>query len=249
LLITKNCLDFINKDDEEIKYLSNWIISYISETEEINIIEEILRSNMIQDICESTSFDPSTVFCKIRIVGNIAGNDDVYVNFLLKRNILNFFKNLLNIENYSILKELFWALSNIVATNRNSCLQVLEDEEIVHKIKKNLFFNNHDVREEVLYIIGTIISNADYIITRKILDYKIDDDILELLKESKNPELIKMIVNALNQLVSLPFFKKKENSNGILLIQFLYFISTSELINLIDLKNIKFFELFNKNLK
>jgi len=218
MLIVKNCLQFYTSDEEEIKHLCFWNLSYLSENEDIPIVEEIIKSDFMKEICEDYVVDSNTVWCVIRIIGNIAGNEDIYVEFLIQRNIFNLFKKLINIDNFATLKETLWAFSNLTATCRNACIKFLEDEDLVLLIKKILFFNNYDVREEVLFFLGNIIENADYLITRKFFDYKIDESLLELLNESKNPELITMLLNLFLKIINLPFFKKKENCENFLFI-------------------------------
>jgi len=204
--------------DYSIRLSCFWNICYISESENIKIIEEILKSDLIKYICQDYKIEPETIIPSIRIFGNLAGNDDKYIEFLIQLNILRFFKKCLPIENYVIKKEGFWALSNIVATSRLSAMEILKDEELVTIIKQSLFYYNPEVKEEVLYFLGNIIMNADYLLIRKFLDFKIEEDLIILLRDTKNPELLSLIFEMIVNLINLPFYKKKINNlDGIFL--------------------------------
>lgn len=205
---------FANTNEDQVRSTCFWIVCYLSEVEKKEIINEIIKSDLINFICNEYLVESETIVQSIRIIGNLAGNEDFYVEYLLNINVLNFVKKILAVENECLTKEMYWACSNLTATCRNAVMKFLEDDTIISLTKKLLFGNSFSIKEEILFFIGNIIANADYLIAKKILDFKFDEDIILVLKENKNPDLLTLVFRVIEELINLRLFRKKE-INGI----------------------------------
>lgn len=201
---------FALSNESPVKHSCYWILSYTSESESKIIIDEMVKSDFIQNICKDYVIEAETVIPAIRILGNIAGNEDYYVEYLLKNDVFNFFRKIITIENNEIRKELFWAFSNFAATCREAVMRFLEDDSIIPISKELLYCNVFYIKEEILYFFGNLIANADSLIAKKIMDWKLDEDFISLLKDNKNPDLLFLIFGIIIELINLPSFSKKE---------------------------------------
>jgi hypothetical protein len=204
---------FAKTNEDQVRFSCFWITSYLSQLESKEIIDEIIKSDLLNHICAEYVIESETIIPSIRIIGNLSGNEDFYVDYLLRIGVVNFVKKILPIENNSVTKELYWACSNLTATSRNAVMKFLEDDLIIPLTKKLLFCNVFFVKEEVLFFLGNIVANADYLIAKKIMDWKLDEDMILVLKENKNPDLLSLVFRVIEELIDVNVFRKKE-ANG-----------------------------------
>jgi len=200
---------FALSNDDEVKITCFWIISELSKQETREIIDEIIKSDLLLNICKNYQVESGTIIPAIRIIGNMASNEDFYVEYLLKIDVLSFFRKILPFDNDCSIKEMFWAISNLTATCRNAIMIFLEDDLIIPLCKKLLKSHKTFIKEEAFIFLGGIAANADSVIGRKIIDWRLDEDIISVLKETKNPDLLKMIFQIIDQLIKLNVFTKK----------------------------------------
>ena len=206
---------FYKAKDENIKLYIYYIVISLSESEDILIIEELIKSQLVADMMYEYNLSTDTILPCVRIIGNLASNLNAYVEYLMKLKVLNFFKIVFSINNNIIIKEALWAFSNFTASSRSINKEILEDQDIVEFLKKLIYVNDFQVKLEVLYTLGNILNSADYEILKKLLKYKLDEDILLTLKETKNPELIKILCGIIDCLIDLPLYKDNyHQSNG-----------------------------------
>lgn len=215
---------FSQAKEDSVKVPCFWIISYLSELETKDIIEDIVKSDLVNLICKDYLIESETVVPAVRIIGNLAGNEDIFVEYLINNDVLNFFRKIINIESDCLRKEMYWAISNLTATCKNAIMKFLDDDLIIPISKKLLHSNVYYIKEEVLFFIGGIASNADYLIAKKIMDWKLDEDLVLILKENKNPDLLSLVFGIIYELISLSLFTKKEtgkiNFNHILFLNY-----------------------------
>lgn len=197
---------FYTTIDQNIKQVCYWLIAEISEYEEELIIEEIIKSNLLVDLINSSNIEAELLLPSIRIIGNLATNDDRYVTFLMKINAMEFFKKAFSVDNTIVKRESLWAFSNFTASSKEIVKSIIDDEDILIYLKKFIFESDFEVKKEILYSIGNIVENADYVILKKIFNVKLDDDIIACLQETKNPELIFFLCILIKNLINCPFY-------------------------------------------
>lgn len=211
----QNCFIFYTDEDKIIRKSCYWILIFLSELEDQKILDEILTSKILYDIVNCKKIDQISIVPSLRIVGNLLSNNDNIVEYLINYNILEFLKNILKYEDYQMIREGLWALSNITAGSKKHIILILNNEDLVFILKKYLFKDDYEIRSEILINIGNILLNADYEIASKLIKLKFEEDVIAFLGENKDAFQLDLALEIVKLFVELPYFKLNPNfSNG-----------------------------------
>ena len=172
------------------------------------IIEKIAKSKLINYIFKNTPISTNILVASIRIVGNLATNPDYICDLLIDDGAIEFLNDCFNVEDKKILKEALWSLSNFFACSKNVISKILEKEEFLKNLK-NLFNQNSAlVKEELLYAIGNMFHNCDLTLAKKLFDLNFDDEILFVLTDTKNPNLLFLILELIDRISNIPYYEE-----------------------------------------
>lgn len=211
----QNCFIFYNDENKMIRKCCYWILIFLSELDDQKILDEILTSKILYDIINCKKIDQVSIVPSLRIVGNLLTNNDNIVEYLINYNVLEFLKDILKYEDYQLIREALWALSNITAGSKKHIILILNNEDLVFILKKYLFKDDYEIRSEILTNLGNILLNADYEIASKLIKLKFEEDIIAFLRENNDAFQIQLALEIVKLFVELPYFKINPNfSNG-----------------------------------
>ena len=182
----------------------------------------------ILSLCHNPDFDISTKAMKF--IGNLIYTSDVYTSLLLSKNILELMNSKISSTNKLMRKEIYYNLSNILASNKNHLFLMLNHQFLLKKALEGLLDLAFEVRYEAWYLfsfisrlktqaISEILEELIYYLPRS-LEIESDPKILELilntceniLKLSTETDKFKGLFNETGAFDSLA--KKKYHGNN-----------------------------------
>lgn len=170
-------------------------IALISETEDLQIMENILNTNLIEDILSKDKYQKNitdTYNCLI-IIGNITHLAEA-VNYLMNLNICDYLNKYLYSDFSHFRRQTLWVYSNLISESdemRNYFIKNKIYEKIFVLIKDTVY----DVLKELNYIIYILLStfnenNLEYLLE----DLQIFDYVFKILRDIKEPNILMQLL-------------------------------------------------------
>lgn len=192
---------FIKTDDIELLSDCLWGLSYVSETENKELIEYMI-SERLSEYLFMLNLDgrDNLILPVIRVTGNLLSNESNYVDTLIKQGCIKYLDQFISHQNNQIRRESLWAISNI-AGGTNSQLSALLQSNIIQKIFSLVKDPDSDVVNEVMWCIGNILNSSNIENCVKLVDMNVFEPILYILSNFLNPATLILCISALSKLL------------------------------------------------
>ena len=140
----------------------------------------------------------------------MATNNDFVCDYLISEGAVEFLNFCFTLRETKYIREIIWCFSNFFASGKNIISLIKENEEVLNNFKNCFKINSTSILEELFYCLGNYFYNSDFICAKKLIDLKFDEEIFNLLKETKNSNLIAMSLEIINIIIDIPFYVEKE---------------------------------------
>lgn len=149
-----------------------WAINYMADTDNDILIGQIAGGEVLPKIIQSCGDKDFSIFVPaLRALGNIlTTNDHTIVERALFEGALEKLTSVLYGSNSNVIKEVCWALSNIVAGPPEHIMQLV-DSSTFERVMYLAESFNIDHKKEALWVIVNAITGGDAIVRQKILHY------------------------------------------------------------------------------
>ena len=187
--ILEACNLLIQRDNKAAKRGAIYAISILTRKDNSKI-SLLFETNLLINIFEFYS-DENVDLC--RIFGNICSGNTLQAQRVLDLGLLD--KMLLSIcsDNFAVVKEIYWTLSNIAAGCLEQ-LEILEKHPIFYHSFNGLFHPSDQVKIEASYLLSNYMKLSTPLMKKKAFKC----DLMNIIKESLKFNDPQFIINAIN---------------------------------------------------
>eukprot|EP01129_Flabellula_baltica_P012144 TRINITY_DN5437_c0_g1_i1.p1 TRINITY_DN5437_c0_g1~~TRINITY_DN5437_c0_g1_i1.p1 ORF type:complete len:505 (-),score=116.39 TRINITY_DN5437_c0_g1_i1:11-1525(-) len=161
--------EIIRTTDPKVLSDACWTLSYLSDTESKDQLQEMIQYDFIDRLIELLLMPAHRVHTPaLRTIGNILTGDNEHTEILVSKGVLPKLKQLLSSTKKTVVKEAVWTISNITAGTEKHIEAVLRTE--IMPIMIHLIVNyEFDIKREALWAISNATSGnpsqVNYIVT------------------------------------------------------------------------------------
>ena len=191
---------FIKTEDEEIINDCLWGLSYASETDNINLVDFLIKERLCEYLYNLSIISRENIILPIiRITGNLSSNEDAKVDKLIDQGCIKFLgKNVFH-KNHQIRKESLWAISNIIGND--SQINKIFTANLIPNIFYSVRDPDYEVMTEAIWVIGNLINTSNLENCVKLIDANVLDPILYLLSNYMDSYTLILTLNTIEKLL------------------------------------------------
>ena len=181
----------------ELLDLCIWGIYYLSELDNISVMNQIVNSNILKFLIDF-DFSKYVQFHNpvLRIIGNVLIYDSS-IDSLLQIGITDYLKLFLTNNNHDIRQLCIWISCNIIQSYEFSNIYYLIDSGLISKILECVNDRSYKVVSEVCFVIGILSTFNDYDLIMSLLKCGLINKMIYILRNYKEPLILKLIFESL----------------------------------------------------
>jgi len=158
---------FLHVEDEETMIESTWVLYNMSE-QNYDYMMKFQTMGVISKIIKNLlSSHDKLKWASLRVVSLIARGPDLYTEVLYQNNIYIYISGILDSKIAALRKEALYCVSNLVAEDKEKCLEHFIDTDVFHKILKMLTMDEFITVREGIYVLTNFVFSATPSLVKK----------------------------------------------------------------------------------
>eukprot|EP01090_Pellita_catalonica_P015436 TRINITY_DN4193_c0_g1_i1.p1 TRINITY_DN4193_c0_g1~~TRINITY_DN4193_c0_g1_i1.p1 ORF type:complete len:320 (-),score=62.98 TRINITY_DN4193_c0_g1_i1:159-1118(-) len=192
----------ISSTDEDVLADACWALSYLSDGEDNDKIQEVIQAGVSRRLVELLMHGSYNVKTPaLRTVGNILAGDDIQTQIVLNVGALPCLLSLLSSPKKPIQKEVCWALSNITAGNKRQ-IQAVIDANFFPPLIHLLATGEFNIKKEIVWVLSNAAVGGTFLNAKYLVDLGCIKPLCDLLLAS-DVRLIRTVLETLENILSL----------------------------------------------